>query len=432
MNSKVKLSTLKKGLLPLSLAVSVILSGCASFGQGIAEAVLEKSEGEDSRVCQVRGKPFAGIAPSLAKKHGKTKVLMVHGVGDRLAGYSTEFLEKLAKELDVAAKSSTYKDIQLVSPVQPEKNLGNLRITQLKNADGSKELLFYELTWSEITRAQKELLGFDNSGESSYKRAEVNDMMKKFGNDTGPDPIIYLGDSRVPILRAFSQSVCWMGKDGWEQLPTDSRVACTTKDSFSENTDRDAFVFISHSLGSRITIDGLQRLASVLENPKKYSTASYDLTPLPRMRQLLQQKNIQIFMLSNQLPMLQLGRELPEIAGQKADYCHANGARYGSRLFNQTNLIAFSDPNDLLSYAIPHNFSEKYLDSRLCINVTNVNINVAKIFDAFGLGKFANPMEAHLGYTKDDRVIAMIAKGIGNQQVAPLVKEKCEWTEITD
>ncbi|MSP28317.1 MAG: hypothetical protein EXR80_07885 [Methylococcales bacterium] len=412
--------------------MSVILSGCASFGQGIAEAVLEKSEGEDSRVCQVRGKPFAGIAPSLAKKHGKTKVLMVHGVGDRLAGYSTEFLEKLAKELDVAAKSSTYKDIQLVSPVQPEKNLGNLRITQLKNADGSKELLFYELTWSEITRAQKELLGFDNSGESSYKRAEVNDMMKKFGNDTGPDPIIYLGDSRVPILRAFSQSVCWMGKDGWEQLPTDSRVACTTKDSFSENTDRDAFVFISHSLGSRITIDGLQRLASVLENPKKYSTASYDLTPLPRMRQLLQQKNIQIFMLSNQLPMLQLGRELPEIAGQKADYCHANGARYGSRLFNQTNLIAFSDPNDLLSYAIPHNFSEKYLDSRLCINVTNVNINVAKIFDAFGLGKFANPMEAHLGYTKDDRVIAMIAKGIGNQQVAPLVKEKCEWTEITD
>jgi hypothetical protein len=26
----------------------------------------------------------------------------------------------------------------------------------------------------------------------------------------------------------------------------------------------------------------------------------------------------------------------------------------------------------------------------------------------------------------------MIAKGIGNKQVSPLVKEKCEWTEITD
>ena len=212
----------------------------------------------------------------------------------------------------------------------------------------------------------------------------------------------------------------------------DSRVACTTTSSFSENTDRDAFIFISHSLGSRITIDGLQRLAAVLENPKKYSTASYDVTPPPRMKQLLQQKKVQIFMLSNQLPMLQLGRELPEVAGQEADYCLANGTHYSARLFNETNIIAFSDPNDLLSYAIPHNFSEKYLDSRLCINVTNVNINVAKIFDAFGMGKFANPMEAHLGYTKDDRVVAMIAKGIGNKQVAPLVKEKCEWTEITD
>lgn len=424
------LSSLKKGVLPLLLTVA--LSGCSSIGKGIAEAVLEKNDDEDTRVCQVRGKPFVGIAPSLTKKTGKTKVLMVHGVGDRLPGYSTEFLEKLAKELDVTAKSSTYKDIRLVSPVEPEQNLGNLRITQLKNADDSKELLFYELTWSEITRAQKELLGFDNSGEYSYKRAEVNDMLKKFGNDTGPDPIIYLGDSRTQILRAFSQSFCWMGKDGWEQLPNDSRVPCVTTSSFSKNTNQDDFIFVSHSLGSRITIDGLQRLASVLEDPKKYSTANHDLTPPERMRTLLQQKKIQIFMLSNQLPMLQLGRELPEIAGQKANYCLSNSAQYSSRLFSETSIIAFSDPNDLLSYAIPHNFSEQYLDSRLCINVTNVNINVTKVIDAFGMGKFANPMEAHSGYAKDDRVIAMIAKGIGNKQVAPLVKEKCEWTEITD
>jgi hypothetical protein len=45
---------------------------------------------------------------------------------------------------------------------------------------------------------------------------------------------------------------------------------------------------------------------------------------------------------------------------------------------------------------------------------------------------FASPMEAHLSYSKDDCVIAMIAEGIGNKQVAPLIKEKCEWTEITD
>jgi hypothetical protein len=44
----------------------------------------------------------------------------------------------------------------------------------------------------------------------------------------------------------------------------------------------------------------------------------------------------------------------------------------------------------------------------------------------------ANPMEAHVGYSKDDRVVALIAKGIGNGNTAPIVKEKCQWTEITD
>jgi hypothetical protein len=150
------------------------------------------------------------------------------------------------------------------------------------------------------------------------------------------------------------------------------------------------------------------------------------------MKPLLQQKKIQIFMLSNQLPMLQLGREVPENAGQRADYCQATGSKFSSRLFNETSIVAISDPNDILSYAIPHNFAEKYLDSRLCVSVTNVNINVAKIYDAFGLGKIANPMEAHIGYTKDDRVIALLADGIGHKDTAPLIKEKCEWTEITD
>jgi hypothetical protein len=148
--------------------------------------------------------------------------------------------------------------------------------------------------------------------------------------------------------------------------------------------------------------------------------------------EILQNKHVQIFMLSNQLPMLQVGRELPEVTGQKADYCSVGSPKYSSRMFNETSIIAFSDPNDLLSYAIPHDFSTKYLDSRLCANVTNININIAKVVDAFGIGKIANPMEAHIGYLKDDRVIALIAKGIGNAHTAPLVKERCEWTETLD
>ncbi|MDO8938831.1 MAG: hypothetical protein Q7U98_06705 [Methylicorpusculum sp.] len=415
----------------LGMAGLISISGCASFGKGIAEAVLEKSNEQDTRVCQVKGKAFDGIEPGLSNSASKTKVLMVHGVGDRLPGYATEFFEKLGGELKVTAKQSANRDIKLSSPLAPEKDMGNLRITRLQNEDGSKELLFYELTWSEITRREKALLDFDNSGEYSFRRAEVNDMMKKFSNDTGPDPIIYLGESRKFILMAFSQAFCWMGLGGWEDLPKSGKHTCTSDKSY-EKSMNDNFVFISHSLGSRITIDGLQRLVSMLDEPEVHSNGVYKIKAIDRVKSFLHDRHIQIFMLSNQLPMLQLGRELPKVTGQHASYCEATGEKYDLKAVKETSIIAFSDPNDLLSYAIPYGFVDTYLDSRLCVNVTNVNINVAKVIDAFGFGKVANPLEAHVGYTKDDRVVALIAKGIGNHHTSPIVKDGCQWTEIAD
>jgi len=397
------------------------LSGCASLGKGIAEAFLEKQKSVDTRLCEIWGKPFNGLAPFLDNKQGKMKVLMVHGVGDHLPGYSTQFIEKLAQELDLPVMSAQYKNITLTSRLDPSKNLGNLRINRLLSKDQSKELLFYELTWSVITAKQKEVLAYDNSGEYAFRRAEVNNLMKKFSNDTGPDPIIYLGESREDILTSFGQSFCWMTKSNWNDLPDDVTQACSfNDDTAAANMQIDQYAFISHSLGSRITIDGMQRIASLLDKRDADFTTA------------LKNKEIPIYMMSNQLPMLQLGRKLPEVSNQKAAYCQANGEKYNQRMLTKTPIIAFSDPNDLLSYAIPHGFVEKYLDSRLCIDVTNININVATIFDAFGLGKLANPLDAHIGYDTDDRVVALIAKGIGNKNTAKVVNDRCRWVETID
>lgn len=400
---------------------AIMLSGCASLGKGMVEAFLEKQEALDTRVCEIWGKPFAGLTPHLHNAHGKMKVLMVHGVGDHLPGYSTQFLEKLSQKLDLTVQSAQPKNITLTSRADASKNLGNLRIHRLLDKDRKSELLFYELTWSKITAPQKEVLAYDNSGEYSFRRAEINDLMKKFSNDTGPDPIIYLGDSREDILVSFAQAFCWMTRNGWDSLPDDVSQACSFSDTaLAGNVRKDEYAIISHSLGSRITIDGMQRIASLLDERD------------PDFREALKNKQIPIYMMSNQLPMLQLGRKLPDVANQKQAYCRADGEKYQQRMLNRTPIIAFSDPNDLLSYAIPHGFVEKYLDSRLCIDVTNVNINVATIFDAFGLGKLANPLDAHVGYDTDDRVIALIAKGIGNPNTDPLVKERCRWTETVD
>ena len=376
------------------------------------------------------GEPFAGIKADLDKNKGTTKVLFVHGVGDRYPGYTTEFLEKLAKELNLDARSEGQKNIQLSTPLFPDKNLGNLRVTHLLNEQSGKELTFYELTWSEITRQEKALLNFDTSGEYDFRRARINAMLKKFGNDTGPDPIIYLGESRVPILAAFAQSFCWMATGEWEDLPKSGKHACTgLNDTSAGHIANDDYVIISHSLGSRIAIDGMQRIATLLASPQNRVPENQKITLSTKAIEALQSHRIPIFMLSNQLPMLQLGRELPEVAGQEASYCTPEGAHFKKRMVSRTDIIAFSDPNDLLSYGIPAGFAEKFIDSRLCARITNVNINIAKIMDAFGMTDLANPLEAHIGYDTDDRVVAMIAEGIGDPGASPLIKQRCEFTK---
>lgn len=433
MNIFPKWFTIKSGWLFSSLSLAMLLSGCAGIGKGIAEAVLEKTESEDTRVCQVWGKSFAGIDAGLAKSKGKTKVLFVHGVGDHIPGYTTEFLEKLAKQLNLNARSVDQKNIKLSAPLVPGKDLGNLRITHLLNEENGKELTFYELTWSEITRQEKALLAFDNSGEYDFRRARINSMLKKFSNDTGPDPIIYLGKSREAILAAFAQSFCWMATGDWKDLPGSGQHACNgLDDSNIDHIAHDDYVLISHSLGSRITIDGMQRIAHMLANSAKYSDASRKIGVSKKSIEALQNKHIPIFMLSNQLPMLQLGRELPEVSGQSANYCDPKGDHYNKRMVSETSIIAFSDPNDLLSYGIPPGYSEKYLDSRLCARITNININVAKVMDAFGISDLANPLQAHVGYDQDDRVISLIANGIGNQKTSPLIKQRCEFTKTVE
>ena len=402
--------------------LTISLTGCASLGKGMVEAYLDRQQTEqDTRVCEILGKPFDGLNMALDNNRGKTKVLIIHGIRDHMPGYSTQFIERLAKELDLPLMSAKRKNLSLSSGGKNSEPLGNLGLVKLMNKDRTKELLFYELTWSAITAKQKEAIAFDNSDEYSYRRAAVNDLLKKFSNDTWPDSIIYIGDSQQTILQSFSQSFCWMIKSNWENFPDGITKTCSFNDiGLQKSLADDQFALITHSLGSRIAIDGLQHLTTLR------SGSNADLG------EFFKQKQVPVFMMSNQLPMLQLGRNLPTVSNQKNTYCKPEGENYQQRMLKHTRVIAFNDPNDLLSYTIPGDFSDKFIDSRLCSEVTNININVAKIIDAFSLGKMANPLEAHIGYDSDDRVIALIAKGIGNHRTAKIVNERCRWVETID
>ena len=393
----------------------------------LTTGVLKSAKHDDERQCKIWSGGFPGIIDTM-DNIGTTKVLMVHGITKHLPGYSTILMENLAKLLDLDVMSQEPKDLVVSSEFAKRKNLGNLRLTKLTNRAKTKELLFYELTWSNLTDEEKEVLSYDRSEIYSSQRTQISNVVKSAVNDAFADPMIYLGELQVDILSSVTEAFCWMVTTKWDTFPDESTAMCgkTLTDETIERVKDDNFFFITHSLGSRITIDALQRIATLVDDDEIMER--YPM--LAKLHKTYQTKEIMVYMLANQLQLLQLGRTLPDIVNKDNQYCKATGDKYDHRFVNSTNIIAFSDPNDILSYGIPYRYKAKYLDSRLCSKINNININVANVISILGLGRIANPVDAHRGYEADIRVLSLIAFGLHDSN--KLIKEKCDWILTTD
>lgn len=385
------------------------LTGCESFGKGVAQAFLEKDEVQDLKKCEIIGDEITGIQDSF-KTSNVVKIMMIHGVGTHTPGYSARIRENIAKKLGFTVWAPKAKSITLVNPDDKNIDLGTLVVNKMQNPNLSKTILFYELTWSGITEKEKEILLYDNSGTYSYKRAAFNNSMKAFLNDTLPDPMIYLVDQNNLILNAAKQSTCWMLSRGWDDLKYSQRQICSVS-SFDQIKDltQENIIYITHSLGSRILLDSIIDVADEVANIS-FDPQADNANEVQQILNILKNKEISVFMLANQLPLLQIGRKKPSVTRRISSYCSPQGKYYHSRVFKKVNIIAFSDPNDLLSYGISQDFVDNYIDSRICPSVTNVEINIADIISAFGVG-VVNPVAAHTEYDNDNRVIQIIAKG---------------------
>jgi hypothetical protein len=391
-----------KKLLIISLLLS--MTGCYSFGRGIASRVMESlDQNQDTRQCEIRGSFFNGISSYL--EEGKmVKVFYVHGIGTHRPGHSTIINENIASSLRLNV-FTRHKDIAIMNPDNPGQRLANLRIIDMRNPDASKRLLFYELTWSEINSERKRVLDFDTSGEYAHRRASFNNSMKAFLNDVGPDAMIYMADRPNLILAATQQAVCWMlASDGVPETDGIQNQVCgmSTLSRLSGLREYN-IVFISHSLGSRIIMDTLGEFVDTLGRAQ--FVADY-----PELVADLQEKEMSVFMLSNQLAFLQIGSPAPNVFGRIDSYCRVDGEDYAQRAFKKLNIVAFNDPNDLLSYSITQDFVDRYLDSRMCPVVTNIHINVANPISALGI-EVVNPIAAHGNYNSDERVIELITHG---------------------
>jgi hypothetical protein len=420
------------------LLAAASLAGCAGLGEGVTRALLASSDepGEDTRICEVSGPAFSGILPLLERQAGHPplgqagperpilKVIMVHGVGTHVPGYGARLSANLAQALGLTVMAPEAKEFAIESPAYPGERLGEITVTRHTNPARDREMLFHELTWSPISQPAKDGYAFDDTAVYAHKRASLNNTFKVFVNDVAADPLVYTGIGRERIQTAVGQALCWALSADWQGLPDEQQLCTPANPAFASRLDNDDFVFITHSLGSRITTDGLQRLIRVLEEVGR------DRPEVARITRSFQERDVKVFMLANQLPLLQSGLEPATVQGAVPAYCLPGGEHYESRLFSETELIAFSDPNDLLSYPIPDAFVRDHVDSRLCPKQVNVTINIAPVSDLLGLGEFANPLAAHLDYDDDERVIGLITRGIGQPETAQVVEERCSWLEV--
>jgi len=410
----------------LILVLLLAATGCYSFGRGVASRVVETLDMErgETRQCEIRGGTFRGISAYLDK--GETvKVLIVHGIGTHRPGYSAVISENIAHSLGLSVFSNP-ADADILNPRDPAQRLANLRIIRMRDPEGSRRLIFYELTWSDITAERKRVLDFDTSGEYAHRRASFNNTMKSFLNDVGPDATIYIADRENLILAATQQAVCWVLADGEEGPGGGGPGGVCGLSSLSRlsSLEQQNILFITHSLGSRIIMDALGEIVEALADDR--TVAGH-----PALVAGLQQKEMTVFMLSNQLPFLQIGLPSPAVAGQIESYCRPDGEHYARRAFNKLNIVAFNDPNDLLSYSIPRSFVERYLDSRMCPAVTNIHINVAERISAFGI-EVVNPIAAHGNYDSDERVIELITQGNTELEKNELLSGRCRMIQIED
>lgn len=423
---------LKMGGLVLLAVFLVLPTGCAGIARGVTEALIGDKDKpkEDTRQCYIRGRSVAGIDSFISGKsqHGAgessekpdLKVLMVHGIGSHKPGYSARLAENLARALTLNRVHEHPKEFVITTLRYPGRELGVLRVQRYLNGDGSRSMIFYELTWDPIVEKEKQSLAFDTSEENAHRRAVINRALKGFVDETVPDVLMYNGTSRDLIQTSVSQALCWMMSTGWTDLPDGGQQVCNAYNkNFLVKLD-DNYVFVTHSLGSRITIDALQSIAEIAKEDVRLS----------KSLAALQHKKFTVFMLSNQLPLLQLGQTTPSVRGQIRDICSLHSARSSERMFGELRIVAFSDPNDLMSYSIPPRFVNEYIDSRLCPTLTNVILNITPVIDLFGLGDVANPMAAHVSYDDDSRVIGIITKGIGVPGTDPEVKKRCTWLEV--
>lgn len=286
---------------------------------------------------------FEGLDAALARSSsdgGTLRILFIHGMGHHDPRYSKPVMDGVAARLQL----SHIESLPTLPIEKQGHRYGEINITKYSGADGRK-VHVYELTWS-VTTDRIKARQFETDRGYARDRVSLNRKLKtSLVNDSLADPVLYIGRYRnhmqFPIMRAV-------------------------KAVLTNFAPQDEVAVITYSLGSYMCYDTLLKMSrgeSIL-GERDYSAGV--------VRDLVGHTNY-VFMPANQLPLLELSEVTNPISRRQtstnavkslAETHRQNrpkSAAQQQRAVLPLHLVAFTDPNDLLSYPLSAFNALRYL-----------------------------------------------------------------------
>jgi len=350
---------------------------------------------------------FLGLEDTIQQSQDKEAVLIViHGMCDHKKPWITKKVKQFSNimEMEINFPNSSSTDpLTLISSTSDGIEGYRANLTR----ETSKEsLTIYGIIYSQPSYEKKQSLCSDVSSKTDvcssddityqHERATLNaDLKNDLMNNCLADAVYYLGDGG-DIIRSGVREVV---DDIFKDIETD------------EQLKNSSISFISESLGSKVLTDAiLCDSASNIEN-RAHTLA----------------KTQSIFLAANQIPLLNLGHSNNNCAARSTrtytnSQINSNQNNWsilaelisyhrqsvsqdlsGIKISSITpiNIVAFTDPNDLLSYEVTNaNVNSKS-------KITNVTVSNANTW--FGFAE--HPMNAHTDYLKNNDVTQLIRWG---------------------
>lgn len=307
-------------------------------------------------------------------KEGALDVLSVHGMCSHDREWVTSTGHRFSESLGLG----------YAEPDEPIRTVDEVEIwlNELSDGTGKVVLRDYALVWSRLTDGLKQTLCYDASlptpscPERRFegKRARMNSELKSvLLNDCLSDAIIYLGPEGDRIRKAIRSAIIEVGHERGDKANT--------------------LVLMTESLGSKIVVDAV---IGPDRSQRRQALAALQGTKI-------------IFMAANQIPMLNLAYgsdvraegdrpTIDDLRRAVEQFGPDEERRDRAAPIEDVYIVAFSDPNDLLSYelAIP---SDR----------TTVNVRVSNAPTIVGF--IENPSAAHTSYLDNEEVWRLINCG---------------------